>query len=104
MAENKPVSVHIMGSEYHVASPDDEIFKLQEAARALDTRMREIKEGGRIMGLERVAVMAALNLSYELLHGESTGLEETNEINQRMQKLQDKVDTALASNAQSDLI
>jgi cell division protein ZapA len=101
MIENKPINIHIMGSEYHVASPEDEISKLQEAARALDTRMREIKEGGRIMGLERVAVMAALNLSYELLHGESTNLKETN---QRMQKLQDKVDTALASNAQSDLI
>lgn len=104
MAENKPVSIHIMGSEYHVASPEDEVSKLQEAARALDERMREIKEGGRIMGLERVAVMAALNLTYELMHGESTSLEETNENNQRMQELQDKVDSALASNAQSELL
>ena len=104
MAENKPVSIHIMGNEYHVASPDDEVEKLEEAARALDKRMREIKEGGRIMGLERVAVMAALNLSYELMHGKSTSLEETTEINQRMQKLQDKVDNALASTAQSELI
>ena len=104
MAENKPVSIHIMGNEYHVASPEDEVEKLEQAARALDKRMREIKEGGRIMGLEKVAVMAALNLSYELMHGESTSLEETSEINQRMQKLQDKVDNALASNAQSELI
>ncbi len=104
MAENKPVSIHIMGNEYHVTSPEDEISKLQEAARALDARMREIKENGRIMGLERVAVMAALNLTYELMHGESTSLEETTEINQRMQKLQDKVDSALASNAQSELL
>jgi len=104
MAENKPVSIHIMGNEYHVASPEDEIAKLEQAARALDTRMREIKEGGRVMGLEKVAVMAALNLSYELMHGETTSLEETNEINQRIQKLQQKVDTALASNAQSELI
>ncbi len=104
MAENKPVSIHIMGNEYHVASPEDEISKLQDAALALDKRMREIKEGGRIMGLEKVAVMAALNLSYELMHGESTGLEETNEVNKRIQSLQDKVDNALASTAQSELI
>jgi cell division protein ZapA len=104
MADNKPVSIHIMGNEYHVASPADEIEKLEQAARALDKRMREIKEGGRIMGLERVAVMAALNLSYELMHGESTSAEETKLINQRIQKLQDKVDSALASHAQSELI
>ena len=104
MAESKPVSIHIMGNEYHVASPEDEVEKLEQAAKALDKRMREIKESGRIMGLERVAVMAALNLSYELMHGERTSLEETNEINQRIKKLQEKVDTALASSAQSELI
>ena len=104
MAENKPVSIHIMGNEYHVASPENEVAKLEEAARALDKRMREIKDSGRVMGLERVAVMAALNLSYELMHGETTSLEETNEINRRIQKLQDKVDTALAAHAQSELI
>ncbi len=104
MPESKPVSIHIMGNEYHVASPADEVEKLEQAAKALDKRMREIKEGGRIMGLERVAVMAALNLSYELMHGESTSAEETNEINQRIKSLQEKVDSALASTAQSELI
>ena len=104
MAESKPVSIHIMGNEYHVASPADEVEKLEQAAKALDTRMKEIKAGGRIMGLERVAVMAALNLSYELMHGERTSAEETNEINQRIKKLQEKVDGALASAAQSELI
>jgi cell division protein ZapA len=104
MAESKPVSIHIMGNEYHVASPADEVEKLEQAAKALDKRMREIKEGGRIMGLERVAVMAALNLSYELMHGERSSAEETIEINQRIKKLQEKVDGALASNAQSELI
>jgi cell division protein ZapA len=104
MAESKPVSIHIMGNEYHVASPADEVEKLEEAARALDKRMREIKESGRIIGLERVAVMAALNLSYELLHGESSSLEQNAEFNERLQKLQEKVDSALAANAQSSLI
>jgi cell division protein ZapA len=103
-SENKPVSIHIMGNEYHVASPADEVEKLEEAARALDKRMREIKEGGRIVGLERVAVMAALNLSYELMHGESTSAEETAEIDTRISKLQEKVESALAANAQSELI
>ena len=104
MAENKPVSIKIMGNEYHVASPEEEIPKLEEAARALDKRMREIKEGGRVMGLEKVAVMAALNLSYELLHGDHTSAEETQQMENRIQALQEKVDAALASTAQSELI
>jgi cell division protein ZapA len=103
-AENKPVSIHIMGNEYHVSSPENEIGKLEDAARALDKRMREIKEGGRILGLEKVAVMAALNLSYELMHGESSSAEETAQIDQRLLKLTEKVDSALAANAQSELI
>ena len=101
---NSPVTIHIMGNEYHVASPEDEVGKLQEAARALDKRMRAIKENGRIMGLERVAVMAALNLSYELMHGEGTNAEETAAVNDRLLKLQEKIDATLASSAQSDLI
>jgi cell division protein ZapA len=101
---NQPVTIHIMGNEYHVASPADEIEKLKEAARALDTRMREIKENGRIMGLERVAVMAALNLSYELMHGEGTNAEETIQVNDRILKLQQKIDGALTFTAQSELI
>ncbi len=103
-AENKPVSIHIMGNEYHVSSPENEISKLEDAARALDKRMREIKEGGRILGLEKVAVMAALNLSYELMHGESSSAEETAQIDQRLLELTEKVDSALAANAQSELI
>jgi cell division protein ZapA len=103
-AENKSVSIHIMGNEYHVSSPENEIEKLENAARALDKRMREIKEGGRVIGLERVAVMAALNLSYELMHGESSSAEETAQIDSRLLKLTEKVDSALAANAQSDLI
>ena len=101
---NTSVNIHIMGNEYHVASPENEIENLEVAARALDKRMKEIKQGGKIVGLERIAVMAALNLSYELMFGDSTSAEETVAINQRIQKLQDKVDGALASTAQTELI
>ena len=101
---NSPVSVHIMGNEYHVASPADEVENLEAAARALDKRMKEIKQGGKIVGLERIAVMAALNLSYELMFGEATTPEETEAINLKIQNIQDRIDAALASTAQSELI
>ena len=103
MSEIVPVTVHILGNEYHVSSPIDEVEKLQQAAQALDKRMREIKSGGRIMGLERIAVMAALNLSYELLHGQVMNDEAATEIDSRIKKMRDKIETVLASSAQMEL-
>jgi len=103
MSEIVPVTVHILGNEYHVSSPANEVEKLEQAAQALDKRMREIKSGGRIMGLERIAVMAALNLSYELLHGQAMSNEEAEAIEQRLKKMADKIDSVLASTAQMEL-
>ena len=64
------VAVQILGKEYKLSCPPDERDGLLQAARLLDTRMKEIKSGG-VIGLERVAVMAALYLSYELLQSRS---------------------------------
>ncbi len=61
------VNISILGKEFTVACPDGERDALSEAARHLDGRMREIQNGGNVIGGERVAVMAALNLANELL-------------------------------------
>ncbi|MCW8879780.1 MAG: cell division protein ZapA [Kangiellaceae bacterium] len=103
MSDIKPVTVHIMGNEYHVSSPEDQVEKLETAARELDKRMREIKSGGRIVGVERIAVMAALNMAYELIHGEPQSLEMEEKIAKRISKLQKDIDSALASSAQMEL-
>jgi cell division protein ZapA len=60
------VFVKILDKEYQVACPPEERDALRQAARNLDDRMRVIKSSGTVIGLERIAVMAALNLSYEL--------------------------------------
>lgn len=62
-----PIKVHILGKEYPVSCPADEQHELLIAARYLDEKMREIRDNGRIIGTERIAVMAALNITYELL-------------------------------------
>lgn len=69
MNQNPSVTVHIMDKEYCIACPETEREKLESSARHLDTRMREIRSIGKVIGAERVAVMAALNITYELLHG-----------------------------------
>ena len=103
MSELKPVTVHIMGNEYHVSSPEDQIAQLEDAARDLDSRMREIKAGGRIVGVERIAVMAALNLAYELIQSDDVDSQSSEKIESKINKLCQDIDSVLASNAQMEL-
>lgn len=66
MTTSVTVAVHILGKEYKLNCPPEEKDDLLKAAELLDERMKGLKSGGMI-GLERIAVMAALNLGYDLL-------------------------------------
>ena len=61
------VEVRILDKEYLVACPQEEQEALLRAARHLDTKMREIRSSGKVFGTERIAVMAALNITHEAL-------------------------------------
>lgn len=98
-----PVNVSILGKEFQVASPEEEHQQLLQAANFLDKRMREIRESGKVLGLERIAVMAALNLSYELLNTSGSNPEEISIINNKMQQLSDRIESSLESNKQIEL-
>jgi cell division protein ZapA len=63
---SEPVAVRLLDREYLVACADDERDGLQAAAQLLDRQMREIRNGNRMAGLDRIAVLAALNLAHEL--------------------------------------
>lgn len=66
--QNKNIAnVSILDKQYQVACSQDGQEALALAANELDARMRAIRSSGSIIGLERIAVMAALNLSHELL-------------------------------------
>ncbi|MEW5972413.1 MAG: cell division protein ZapA [Pseudomonadota bacterium] len=62
-----PVDITILDKEYRVACPESEREALERSARFLDGRMREIRHTGKVIGNDRVAVMAALNITHELL-------------------------------------
>lgn len=66
---NQPhtVTVKILDKDYQVACPEEQESQLVVSAKYLDKQMRSIRETGKVIGLERIAVMAALNISYELL-------------------------------------
>ena len=62
-----PVSVTVLDKEFRIACPPQERDALVRAARHLDSKMREIRHTGKVIGNDRVAVMAAINLTHELL-------------------------------------
>ncbi|MCP5162565.1 MAG: cell division protein ZapA [Hahellaceae bacterium] len=69
MAEKNTLEVRILDKEYNVACPPEARAKLESAAKYLDQKMREIRNSGKVFGTERIAVMAALNIAYELQQG-----------------------------------
>ena len=68
MTQPNTVTVHILDKEYCIACPADERSNLESAARYLDGKMREIRSSGKVVGADRIAVMAALNITQDLLH------------------------------------
>ncbi len=96
MSRSNTVSVDILEKEYQVACPPDEETALTQAARYLDQHMRDILSTGKVMGLERVAIMAALNISHELLALKSGDNPiETSEEQERLSSLNSQLDEVL---------
>jgi len=83
-----------MGRDFSVACPPDEQEDLLEAARYLDGNMKEIKKTGKIIGAERCAIMAALNITNELLKLKRATVQQT-QVNRRLENLQQRIDDAL---------
>lgn len=95
---NETVFVKILDKEYQVACPREERQALIESAQLLDERMRAIRGSGAVIGLERIAVMAALNLSHELLQAKSHsgGSATGNADKADLARLSDKIERVLA--------
>jgi len=91
----EPVSVIILDKKYQFACDPDQRNDLVEAARYLDETMCEIKDTGRLMSLERIALQAALNFSAELMKLRATENYRQENIDTRIKKLADQIDDAL---------
>jgi cell division protein ZapA len=97
------VSVRIMDKEYVVGCPYEERSALLDAAEFLNARMREIKDSGRVVGTDRIAVMAALNLAHEYLKGKDREGKVDSGVNQRVRALRERVEGALEKGQQLEL-
>lgn len=97
------VSVRILEKEYQVACLPEERSELLDSAEFLNAKMREIRDGGNIVGLDRIAVVAALNLSHELLKLRNRGDAAQGDVGRRVRQMRERVESALAKGQQLDL-
>jgi cell division protein ZapA len=95
-ANSEPVKVDILDRQYQFACPDEEREALIAAARQLDESMREIKDSGRLLSLERIALQAALNYCDETLKLRQSAASRDEKIDSKIRMLADQLDEALA--------
>lgn len=69
------IDVRILDRDYRLAVPEAELARLLEAVRMVDDKMRSIRDSGRVTGIDRIAVMAALQLAHELIETSTGGAE-----------------------------
>jgi len=97
------VSVRILDKEYQVACPANERTDLLDSAEVLNAKMREIRDSGRIVGVDRIAVMAALNMANDLLHAQARDRTLDGDVSIRLKLISDRVDSVLGGSQQLDL-
>ena len=97
------VTIKILEKEYHVACPAEDKAALLTSAELLNGKMREIRDSGKVVGLDRIAVMAALNMANELLHSRAKDKALEHHFGPRLKLIADRVDAALGAGRQLEL-
>ena len=97
------VNVRILEKEYQFACAPDERPALVDSAEYLNSEMRKIRDSGKVIGLERIAVMAALNMANELLKGRARGSSVEGDVVQRVRLLRERVESTLERSQQLEL-
>lgn len=97
--EPKTLQINVMGREFRVACPEGEQKSLLEAVDYLNKKMSQIRDHGKVVGLERIAIMAALNIAHELLTTKVGGFDIA-EIKRRMAHMEAVLDQAMSDQSE----
>jgi cell division protein ZapA len=92
----KTVEVELLGRTYRVACEDNEREALMQAVAYLDGKMNEIRRAGKVMGAERIAVMAALNVAHELLSVRLGAGFDLGQAKRRISEIESRLEEAIA--------
>jgi cell division protein ZapA len=100
---SSPVSVNILGTEYQISCPEGETEALISSAKLLNDNMEQIRSTGKVVGLDRLAVMAALNIAHDLINFENTEGSGLASVNKSILLMKDKVSAFLEEDRQLEL-
>lgn len=103
MSKAVPINISIMDKEYKIACPSGEQSELLASAEYLDGKMREVRDSGSIIGPERIAVIAALNIAHELLSSNQFQDNLNDQLPPRLKNLEHKVSEALHNARQMEI-
>ena len=104
MSDNQArVSVRILEKEYHITCPHEERSDLLDSAEFLNLKMREIRDSGKVVGLDRIAVIAALNMANELIRFRNRDTNLDSDVGGRLRILRERVESALEKGQQLEL-
>lgn len=101
--ERIDTSIEILGKTYQIKCPESELSSLQRAAHYLEEKMRNLYATDNLIGIERVAVVTALNLVHQLFTVEQQKNREIQAINQRLHDLQVRLEGAIVQHKQLEL-
>ena len=101
--KSQPTIVKILDKEYRIACEPEEVEDLKKSAQYLNDQMRLIRDRGNVIGADRIAVMAALNITHELLHKTQDSESLSDILSKRIKSLRDKVEVALNQTNQLEL-
>lgn len=103
MTNAQPINISILDKDYKVACPPGEQSALLESARFLDHRMREVRDSGKIVGSERIAVITALNMANDLLRTSNLDKEIGAELPPRLKDLESRISRVLEQARQLEI-
>lgn len=101
--EVKGTTVYILGKPYQIKCSESDVISLQEAADFLAEKMQEIRKVAHVLSIDRVALMAALNMSHQLLTLQHEKKCISDNLNERLSTLQDNLDKVLYPSHQMEL-
>lgn len=103
MSTVSQISIRILDKEYQVACPPEERAALMRSAELVNNKMREIRDSGRVIGLDRIAVMAALNIANDLVSEQARDDQLDDGLFDRLRSLRKSIDMAMTDNKQLEL-
>lgn len=103
MNKQSGITVEIMGRAYQIKCSESEALSLQRAAQFLEEKMINARDVGKVISIDRIAVIAALNIAHQFLNLENQSKNQVTNIQQHLLDLQSKVETALSKHQQMEL-